>query len=160
MRYPCNACTPRELAPGADLSEPSNSSAFRISWPYTHTNKPEYFVPALFRYLVIDVGLVWEGYNESRRCSQDTYPQSFITKCTGSHCLSTMKLSYQMLSHKSTFACTKRKGEPEWEEAGNLSVVHDVDLVRRRVAEGGVPEPVLQVEPGLRFMVKVSGFWD
>ena len=23
----------------------------------------------------------WEGYRESRRCSRDTYPESYITKC-------------------------------------------------------------------------------
>jgi len=37
--------------------------------------------------LVIDAGLVgstdlWEGYHESRRCSRDTYPESYITKYT------------------------------------------------------------------------------
>ena len=25
---------------------------------------------------------LWEGYNESRRCSRDTYPESYITKNT------------------------------------------------------------------------------
>jgi len=25
----------------------------------------------------------WEGYRESRRCSRDTYPESYITKYTG-----------------------------------------------------------------------------
>ena len=33
---------------------------------------------------LIDSGLVgstvWEGYRESRRCSRDTYPESYITK--------------------------------------------------------------------------------
>jgi hypothetical protein len=24
----------------------------------------------------------WEGYHESRRCSRDTYPESYITKYT------------------------------------------------------------------------------
>jgi len=27
-------------------------------------------------------GLLWEGYRESRRCSRDTYPESYITKYT------------------------------------------------------------------------------
>jgi hypothetical protein len=31
---------------------------------------------------VIDSRLVWEGYHESRRCSTDTYPESYITKYT------------------------------------------------------------------------------
>ena len=31
---------------------------------------------------LIDSGLVWEGYRESRRCSRDTYPESYITKYT------------------------------------------------------------------------------
>ena len=26
--------------------------------------------------------LNWEGYHESRRCSRDTYPESYITKYT------------------------------------------------------------------------------
>jgi len=30
---------------------------------------------------MIDSGL-WEGYHESRRCSRDTNPESYITKCT------------------------------------------------------------------------------
>ena len=44
--------------------------------------------PAVSEYaLVIDSGLVgsmdfWEGYRESRRCSRDTYPESYITKYT------------------------------------------------------------------------------
>jgi len=25
---------------------------------------------------------LWEGYHESRRCSRDTYPESYITKYT------------------------------------------------------------------------------
>ena len=29
---------------------------------------------------MIDSG--WEGYHESRRCSRDTYPESYITKYT------------------------------------------------------------------------------
>jgi len=40
---------------------------------------------------VIDSGLVgstdWEGYHESRRCSRDTYPESYITKYTSIRCL-------------------------------------------------------------------------
>ena len=28
------------------------------------------------------VGPLWEGYHESRRCSRDTYPESYITKHT------------------------------------------------------------------------------
>ena len=28
------------------------------------------------------VGTLWEGYDESRRCSRDTYPESYITKYT------------------------------------------------------------------------------
>ena len=36
---------------------------------------------------MIDSGLVgstdfWEGFRESRRCSRDTYPESFITEYT------------------------------------------------------------------------------
>ena len=35
---------------------------------------------------MIDSGLVgstdWEGYHESRRCSRDTYPESYITEYT------------------------------------------------------------------------------
>jgi hypothetical protein len=27
-------------------------------------------------------GKLWEGYHESRRCSRDTYPDSYITKDT------------------------------------------------------------------------------
>ena len=26
--------------------------------------------------------ILWEGYHESRRCSRDTYPESYITKFT------------------------------------------------------------------------------
>jgi len=28
------------------------------------------------------VGPLWEGYHASRRCSRDTYPESYITKYT------------------------------------------------------------------------------
>jgi len=28
------------------------------------------------------LGVVWEGYHESRRCSRDTYPESYTTKYT------------------------------------------------------------------------------
>jgi len=28
------------------------------------------------------VGPLWEGYHESRRCSRDTYPESYITEYT------------------------------------------------------------------------------
>ena len=28
------------------------------------------------------VGALWEGYHESRRCSRDSYPESYITKYT------------------------------------------------------------------------------
>ena len=31
-------------------------------------------------HLVIDSGLVWEGFRESRTCSRDTYPESYITE--------------------------------------------------------------------------------
>ena len=27
----------------------------------------------------------WEGFRESRRCSRDTYPESYITECTLAH---------------------------------------------------------------------------
>ena len=30
--------------------------------------------------VMIDSGLV--GYHESRRCSRDTYPESYVTQCT------------------------------------------------------------------------------
>ena len=32
---------------------------------------------------VVHSGLIgWEGYHESRRCSRDTYPETYITKYT------------------------------------------------------------------------------
>jgi hypothetical protein len=31
---------------------------------------------------VIDSGFLWEGYHERRRCSRDTYPESYITQYT------------------------------------------------------------------------------
>ena len=44
--------------------------------------------------LTIDSGLVgslWEGYHVSRKCSRDTYPESYITKYTS------MKNNLEML---------------------------------------------------------------
>ena len=32
--------------------------------------------------VVFGVDRLWEGYPESRRCSRDTYPESYITKYT------------------------------------------------------------------------------
>ena len=29
----------------------------------------------------MEKGGLWEGYRESRRCSRDTYPESYITEC-------------------------------------------------------------------------------
>ena len=31
---------------------------------------------------MIGSGLLWEGFRESRRCSRDTYPESYITEYT------------------------------------------------------------------------------
>ena len=31
---------------------------------------------------ITSTGALWEGYHESRRCSRDTYPESYITKYT------------------------------------------------------------------------------
>jgi len=41
--------------------------------------------PLQHRDVILRVGWVrplWEGYHESRRCSRDTYPESYITKYT------------------------------------------------------------------------------
>ena len=39
---------------------------------------------------LIDSG--WEGYHDSRRCSRDTYPESYITKYTSIRRLMTLAL--------------------------------------------------------------------
>ena len=38
------------------------------------------FVPGTDIETLTDSG--WEGYHESKRCSMDTYPKSYFTKCT------------------------------------------------------------------------------
>jgi len=39
-------------------------------------------LPLIVPGLVGSTGPLWEGYHESRRCSRDTYPESYITKYT------------------------------------------------------------------------------
>ena len=34
------------------------------------------------KYLRVERGGLWEGYRDSRRCSRDTYPESYITEYT------------------------------------------------------------------------------
>ena len=52
--------------PRAGLALPARRRACRIHTLIDHTL----------------VGPLWEGYRESRRCSRDTYPESYITKYT------------------------------------------------------------------------------
>ena len=59
---------------------PENERLFRCCrCPSRESSHPKVIDPGLEHTLA---GPLWEGCRESRRCSRDTYPESYITKYT------------------------------------------------------------------------------
>jgi len=91
-----NSLNPLKLPPLRSAADglQRRDSRLQARYSYTPRSNGVYFCPfkTAFNFLR-------EGYRKSRRCSRDTYPESYITKCTSIRRLSLALSMYFSLSN-------------------------------------------------------------
>ena len=74
-----NVCRVLRPRPPVLLAPPARGAVYcRANMAHIRQSRPD----SGLVFQAIDSGPLWEGYHESRRCSRDTYPESYITKYT------------------------------------------------------------------------------